>query len=151
MADIVSPEKRSTMMAGIRGKDTKPELIIRKALHARGFRYRLHDKNLPGKPDMVFPRYKTIIMVNGCFWHGHDCHLFRWPSTRKDFWRKKITRNREKDEENIHALAKEGWQTLTIWECALKGRTKRPLDEVLNIVSTWIVSGRANKEIRGTE
>jgi len=151
MADIVSPEKRSHMMAGIRGKDTKPELIIRKSLYARGFRYRLHDKNLPGKPDIVFPRYRAVIMVNGCFWHGHDCHLFKWPSTRQDFWRNKITRNREKDGENIRALQEAGWRAFTVWECALKGRTKRPLDKVIDIAALWLTSGHGNKEIRGTE
>lgn len=150
MADIVSPEKRSAMMAGIRGKDTKPELIIRRALHASGFRYRLHVKNLPGKPDIVFSRHRAVIMVNGCFWHGHDCHLFKWPSTRKDFWRNKITGNKEKDTENIRALAGEGWRTLTIWECALKGRSKQSLDKVIDIASAWIKSGQGNMEIRGT-
>jgi DNA mismatch endonuclease, patch repair protein len=151
MVDIVSPEKRSNMMAGIQGKNTKPEMIIRKALHAFGFRYRLHDKKLPGNPDIVLSQYKAVIMVNGCFWHGHDCHLFKWPSTRKDFWCKKITRNKERDQENISDLEKDGWKILTIWECALKGRAKQPFDEMIDIVSTWIISGQGNREIRGIE
>ena len=104
MTDVVDRETRSRMMAGIRGKDTKPELTIRKAIHARGFRYRIHDRRLPGKPDMVFPRYRAVILVNGCFWHGHNCHLFKWPSTRVDFWKTKIERNREKDGETMQAF-----------------------------------------------
>nr|WP_307190518.1 very short patch repair endonuclease [Bathymodiolus platifrons methanotrophic gill symbiont] len=92
---MVSRKKRSQMMAGIKGKDTKPELLIRKALHKKGFRYKLHDKSLSGKPDMVFPRYKSLIFINGCFWHGHDCHLFKWPSSKSEFWKEKITKNKE--------------------------------------------------------
>lgn len=149
MPDIVSPEKRSQMMAGIRGKDTKPELLVRKALHSRGFRYRLHDKRLPGKPDMVFPRYRAVILVNGCFWHGHDCHLFKWPSSRAAFWHKKINRNREKDAENMEALKRAGWRVLTIWECALKGRTRRVLDDVTEVAAAWLESGCGKKQIEG--
>lgn len=151
MPDVVSPETRSRMMAGIRGKDTKPELIIRKALHSRGFRYRLHDKKLPGKPDMSFPRYRAVIFVNGCFWHGHDCHLFKWPSTRKDFWKKKITRNRQKDLENMEALEKLGWRVLTIWECALKGRTCHSIGDVADKAASWLKSGKSHGEISGKE
>ena len=93
MADVVDRKTRSRMMSGIRGKNTRPELLIRKGLHARGFRFRLHDKRLPGKPDLVLPKYSAVIFVHGCFWHGHDCHLFKWPQSRREFWRKKITRN----------------------------------------------------------
>ena len=149
MVDVVSPEKRSQMMAGIRGKDTKPELLIRKALHSRGFRYRLHDKQLPGKPDMVLPQYRAVIQINGCFWHEHDCHLFKWPSTRKKFWRQKITRNRQKDLENLDALEKAGWRVLTVWECALKGKTKVPIDTVLKQAANWILNGTGYQEIEG--
>ena len=91
MPDIVSPEVRSRMMSGIRGRDTKPELVLRRGLHALGFRYRISPKDVPGKPDMVFPRYHAVILAHGCFWHGHDCHLFRWPSSRREFWRAKIS------------------------------------------------------------
>lgn len=86
-------------MAAIRGRDTKPELIIRKGLHARGFRFRLQGRDLPGRPDLIFPKYRALIWVNGCFWHGHDCPMFRWPKSREDFWRGKIGRNRERDAE----------------------------------------------------
>ena len=110
MADVVSAEVRSRMMAGIRGKNTKPEMIIRRGLHARGFRYLLHDKRLPGKPDLVLPKHRAVIFVNGCFWHGHDCPLFKWPKTRKGFWRTKIARNRENDESAVIALRRSGWR-----------------------------------------
>jgi len=137
------------MMAGIRGKDTRPEMLIRKGLHSRGFRFRLHDRTLPGKPDIVLPRYRAVILVHGCFWHGHDCHLFKWPSTRADFWRKKIYRNQEKDAESLGLLQTEGWRVLVIWECALKGRTKRPLDEVLAKSARWLLSDSDYEEIIG--
>lgn len=137
------------MMSGIKGKNTKPELLIRKALHRRGFRYKLHDNTLPGKPDLVFPRYRAVIMVNGCFWHGHGCNLFKWPSTRPDFWREKIRGNVEKDSKNLDALRISGWRVLTIWECALKGRTRLPLDEVIDLASEWLGSGNADMEIMG--
>ncbi len=136
-------------MAGIRGKDTKPELVIRKALHWHGFRYRLHDKRLPGKPDMVFPRYRAVILVNGCFWHRHGCHLFKWPSTRKEFWRNKIKRNREKDAENMEALERAGWRALTIWECALKGKTRLSPEDVMEKATSWLVSGEHHHVIEG--
>lgn len=151
MVDIVDIKTRSRMMSGIRGKNTKPELLIRKALFARGFRYRLHDRCLAGKPDLMFSRYRAVIFVHGCFWHGHDCHLFRWPSSNADFWKTKITRNREVDERNIRTLQREGWRILTIWECALKGRTRLPIDPVISNAATWIKSGSADFEIRGLE
>lgn len=151
VADIVDKATRSRMMAGIRGKDTRPELAVRKALHRRGFRYRLHDRKLPGKPDMSFPRYRAAIFVNGCFWHGHDCHLFKWPASRADFWKKKILRNRQKDRENIDALGKLGWRVLTIWECALKGRASHSMDDIVDKVALWLESGKGHGEISGKE
>jgi len=151
MADVVSPETRSRMMSGIKGKDTRPELLIRKGLHARGYRYRLHVKNLPGKPDLVFQKYNALIFVHGCFWHGHGCHLFKWPSTRKDFWRQKISRNQEKDSESLAALKKEGWRIMVIWECTLKGRERFPLDKVIDKVIAWLLSNSPAMEINGRE
>ncbi|TCV76005.1 very short patch repair endonuclease [Neorhizobium sp. S3-V5DH] len=150
MADIVTPEKRSLMMSGIRGKDTKPEILIRKALFARGWRYRLHDKRLPGKPDLVFPRLRAVVFVDGCFWHGHTCHLFRLPSSRVDFWTEKIARNRQRDVEVRKALDGLGWRHLTVWECALKGRTRLPIVEVIDKVANWLESGRFAADIEGT-
>ena len=151
MVDVVNPAKRSQMMAGIGGKNTKPELLIRKGLHAKGFRYRLHDRNLPGKPDLVFPRYKSVILVNGCFWHGHGCHLFKWPSTRKEFWKRKILGTVERDLKSRKDLEIEGWRILTIWECALKGRTRLPLGKVIEMASQWLSSKTGYLEIKGCE
>lgn len=150
MADVVDPATRSRMMAGIRGKNTKPELMIRKALHARGFRYRLHCK-LPGKPDLCLPKYKAVILVHGCFWHGHDCHLFRWPSTRPEFWREKIARNRAVDARAEEALLAKGWRVATVWECALKGRERLPLDEVIARCADWLRSDQPELTILGAE
>lgn len=149
MVDIVTPEKRSLMMAGIRGKNTKPETLIRKALFARGWRYRLHDKRLPGKPDLVFPRLRAVIFVDGCYWHGHDCHLFKLPSSRIEFWAEKIRRNRQRDIDVRRELDELGWRHLTVWECALKGRTRLPMADVIDTVVTWLESGEGAAEIEG--
>lgn len=111
-------------MSGIRGKNTKPELAVRKALFAQGFRYRLHVKNLPGKPDIVLPKYRTVIFVHGCFWHGHNCRLFRIPSSNRAFWRAKIRRNQENDRKAVGALRKGGWRVISVWECGLRGRNQ---------------------------
>ena len=140
MADIVSPEKRSLMMAGIKGKDTTPELLIRRALHKRGFRYRIHEKKLPGKPDLVLPKFKAVIFINGCFWHGHSCHLFKWPSSKEDFWKKKVTRNQELDNINIGMVLAKGWRVGVIWECALKGKAKRTFEYIIEETVKWILS-----------
>ena len=137
-------------MSGIRGKNTKPELLIRKALHARGFRYRLHCKDLPGNPDLCLPKYRGVIFVHGCFWHGHDCHLFKWPKTRPEFWREKIGRNREVDTLASEALRRSGWRVASIWECALKGRGRVDLDEVAQRVSDWILSDSPSLNIEGS-
>lgn len=149
MVDIVDKQTRSRMMSGIRGKDTKPELIIRKALFAKGFRYKLHDKKLPGKPDLVFPKYHAVIFIHGCFWHRHNCHLFKWPSTRPEFWKKKINRNVEVDKRNYKQLKKDGWYILTVWECALKGRSKLSFDKLILDISNWLEFGIRDKVIKG--
>ena len=101
MADVVDSAVRSRIMSNIRGKDTRPEMTVRRGLHARGFRYRLHDRRLPGRPDLVFPRCHALILVHGCFWHGHNCHLFRWPESRAEFWRGKINGNKARDAVNL--------------------------------------------------
>lgn len=132
MADVVSSEVRSRMMSGIKGKDTKPELTIRRGLHARGFRYRLHDRKLPGRPDLVFPKYRAVIFVHGCFWHGHDCHLFKWPKTRRAFWQKKILDNKARDQKRVTALEAAGWKAIEVWECAIRARKAAELDAVLS-------------------
>lgn len=140
MTDVVSSEKRSQMMSGIRSKDTRPEMIVRRALHARGFRYRLHAKDLPGKPDLVFPRYKSVVMVHGCFWHGHDCPLFKVPGTRTEFWMAKIGRNRERDAEVRQALAGLGWRVLEVWECELRAAKKAGYLPVVERIAAWLCS-----------
>jgi DNA mismatch endonuclease, patch repair protein len=149
LADIVDKATRSRMMAGIRAKHTRPELVIRSGLHRRGFRFRLHDKRLPGKPDLVLAKYRAVIQVQGCFWHGHDCGLFKWPSTRQDFWRRKITGNQQRDQRNLAALEALGWRCLTIHECALKGRGRLPLNEVLAWTANWLRLGASSDQIRG--
>ncbi|TPL38891.1 very short patch repair endonuclease [Mesorhizobium sp. B2-4-6] len=150
MADIVTPEIRSQMMAGIRGKNTKPELVLRRGLHAAGFRFRLHDRSLPGNPDIVFPRYRAVLFAHGCFWHGHDCHLFKWPSSRPDFWRTKIHRNREVDARVTASLQQAGWRQGIVWECALKGRTRLPIEAVLAECVSWLQSDVPLFEIMGS-
>ena len=136
-------------MAAIKGSHTKPEMLVRKAMHSAGLRYRLHPRDLPGKPDLVFPRYRAVIFVNGCFWHQHDCHLFKWPATRHEFWRAKIGRNVENDAKAISALLKAGWRVATVWECAIKGRTR--LDaEAIHRLAAWVRSDEETKTIRGS-
>ncbi len=149
MADVVSAAVRSRMMAGIRGKNTKPEMVIRRGLHAHGFRYLLHDKRLPGKPDLVFPKHRAVIFVHGCFWHGHDCHLFKWPKTRKGFWRKKIERNREVDKVADASLKSGGWRICVVWECSLKGRTRLPVADVLEHIASWLDAGKRTLIFKG--
>lgn len=122
MVDIVDAATRSRMMAGIRGKNTKPEMAVRQALHHAGFRFRLHRKDLPGKPDIVLPRYKAVIFVHGCFWHGHDCRYFRIPGTRTDFWLGKISQNKSRDARTEEQLRAAGWHVFIIWECWIRDK-----------------------------
>jgi DNA mismatch endonuclease (patch repair protein) len=143
MADVLSPEQRKLNMSRIRGRDTKPELLIRRGLHARGFRYRLHDKKLPGTPDLVFPRYHAIVFVHGCFWHEHTCPMFKPPLTRQDFWATKIASNRARDERNIDALLKLGWRVAIVWECSIRGRTKLTYNEVITKCQRFLLSDDA--------
>ncbi|TLP45706.1 DNA mismatch endonuclease Vsr [Cohaesibacter sp. CAU 1516] len=149
MADIVTADVRSRMMSGIKGKDTKPELLVRKALHRSGFRYRLHVKGLPGKPDLVFPKWKAVIFVNGCFWHGHDCHLFRLPASRADFWREKIAGNVERDDRVVESLKTAGWRVAIVWGCALEGKERLDSEEVLSLLAEWLQGNAGTLEIRG--
>ena len=125
-------------MSGIRGKNTRPEIMIRSLLHRAGFRFRLHVKDLPGKPDIVLPRYRVVVFVHGCFWHGHGCHLFRWPGTRKVFWRTKIGRNMEVDRDVLVRLKKAEWRVATIWECTLKGRERLDKKVLIQRLVRWI-------------
>jgi DNA mismatch endonuclease (patch repair protein) len=118
--DRISPEKRSLVMASIKAKDTFPEMIVRRAAHRLGYRFRLHRQDLPGKPDLVFPRLRKIIFVHGCFWHLHEgCKKSKLPVTNYEFWQGKLSRNRERDKENLQLLTDAGWTVLTLWECEL--------------------------------
>jgi DNA mismatch endonuclease (patch repair protein) len=137
MVDIVDAATRSRMMSGIRGRNTKPEILIRSLLHRRGFRFRLDARDLAGRPDIVLPRYRAVIFVHGCFWHGHNCHLFKWPQTRAEFWRDKIGRNRANDAKAQAALLDAGWRVATVWECALRG-ANRDIDGVLQRLIDWL-------------
>ena len=138
-------------MSRIRGRDTKPEMLIRRGLHARGLRYRLQDRALPGRPDLVFPRFRAVIFVHGCFWHGHDCPLFRLPSTRPQFWEAKIKANRARDAGACEALLALGWRVLVIWECSLKGASRRLPDDVLDACVDFLLSARIEQQIVGVK
>jgi DNA mismatch endonuclease (patch repair protein) len=119
--DSVSPEKRSRNMAQVKGKNTKPEKLVRSLLHGMGYRFRLHSKQLPGKPDVVLPKYKAVIFVHGCFWHGHEgCRRATIPATRPEFWEQKISGNKERDRRNIAAIEKLGYRCFIVWQCELK-------------------------------
>lgn len=115
--DTFSKEKRSEIMSKIKGKDTKPEKIVRSLLHSMGYRFRIHRKDLPGNPDIVLPKYKTVIFIHGCFWHGHDCKVSRVPKTRTHYWIDKFEKNRSRDRKNILDLKQTGWKVCVIWEC----------------------------------
>ncbi|WP_348679886.1 very short patch repair endonuclease [Alcanivorax profundi] len=149
MADVVDKATRSRMMAGIKGKDTKPEMLIRSELHRRGFRFRKNVKDLPGKPDIVLPKYKAVIMVNGCFWHGHGCHLFKWPSSRPGFWREKIEGNKCRDMKKLMALNEMGWRTCVVWECSIKGKFALENDALIELLLNWLASGALCVDIKG--
>ena len=157
MADIVSPQVRSRMMAGIGPTDTKPELIIRKGLHALGYRFRLgrsyrqSGRLLPGRPDLVFPGRRAVILINGCFWHGHDCALFRWPSTRPHFWREKITGNIARDARVRSELIAHDWRVLEVWECTLKGRARLSVDEVLEACAGFLEGSEPSQHLGGDQ
>lgn len=123
MVDFMSKETRSRLMSTIKGKDTKPEMAVRRALHAAGFRYSLHSKHFPGRPDLVLRKYKLAIFVHGCFWHGHDCGTVKIPSS--PYWEEKLAKNQERDERALKAIKEMGWQTAVIWECTLDADLKK--------------------------
>ncbi|WP_281990738.1 very short patch repair endonuclease [Sulfitobacter geojensis] len=150
MTDIVSAEKRSEMMSGIRGKDTKPEIIVRRLLYRLGYRFRLHRKDLPGRPDIVLPKWRKVVFVNGCYWHGHgDCHLFRAPKTRTEFWTTKIASNRARDQRNYAELVGAGWGVVVIWECAVSKKLQLPSDQLEQVISDALASTNELIVIRG--
>jgi DNA mismatch endonuclease (patch repair protein) len=147
--DVVDPSTRSRMMSGIRGRDTKIEVAIRKALHARGLRYRTDVRSLPGRPDIVLPRWRAAILVHGCFWHAHNCGLYRVPATRRKFWREKLEGNAARDRRNLDALLAAGWRVAVVWECALRYRPHVEIEQVADKVAKWIRSRKTEAEIQG--
>lgn len=148
MADVVTPETRSRMMAGIRGKDTKPEMLVRQALFAGGLRFRLHRRDLPGAPDIALPGRKVAIFVHGCFWHRHErCRYAKLPATRSEFWKAKLEGNVERDERAIEALRAMGWRVLIVWECAI--RDKEKLSLLPEALSGWVRGDAPLGEIAG--
>lgn len=147
MVDVVDAETRSRMMSGIRGRNTRPEIIVRSLLHRQGFRFRLHVRELPGKPDIVLPKYCAVIFVHGCFWHGHDCPLYRLPDTRSDFWQNKIDGNRARDHKARAALLATGWRIAVVWECALRGAGADP-EEVAQRLTAWLRSNEPETAVR---
>jgi DNA mismatch endonuclease, patch repair protein len=141
MPDIFSPEQRSRVMSKVRGRDTGIEKMVRSALHRRGLRFRKNVTNLPGKPDIVLTRYRTVVFVHGCFWHGHEnCKASKLPETRREFWERKISGNVERDAKNVRALCDNGWKVLTIWECALKYKSISDREEAVNALAKQIRS-----------
>jgi DNA mismatch endonuclease, patch repair protein len=147
--DALTPEQRSLNMSRVRSKDTKPEMLIRKGLHAAGLRYRLHGRRLPGTPDLIFPGPRAVVFVHGCFWHGHHCPMFRLPATRAAFWSSKIAANQARDTAALAALSSDGWRVLTIWECALRGRARRDLSEIVERTREFLVGDGRVLELEG--
>lgn len=145
--DIVDAATRSRMMSGIRGTNTKPEILVRSLLHRHGFRFRIHDSRLPGKPDIVLPKYHAVVFVNGCFWHGHDCRLFKMPSTRREFWQNKIEKNRNNDERSLKNLSSAGWRVATVWECAVRGPLRQEETSFVERLVTWILGNDEKLEL----
>jgi DNA mismatch endonuclease (patch repair protein) len=148
-SDVHSPEQRSYNMSRIRGRDTKPEMLIRRGLHARGYRFRLHRGDLPGRPDLVFPSKRAVIFVHGCFWHGHNCPMFRLPASRTDFWQSKIQATKVRDAQATEALKAANWRQLIIWECALRGPARLPPGESLGMCERFLAADEMLAELNG--
>ena len=147
MVDVMSADKRSALMSRIRGKDTSPEIRVRRYLWRSGFRYRLHSKKLPGKPDLVLPRWHAVVFIHGCFWHRHEgCTYFRLPKTRSDFWDQKLRLNQVRDTKAVSALIDDGWRVAVIWECAIRAAPDLSGQELVS----WIRHGEGNVLIEAT-
>lgn len=138
--DTVKPAVRSRIMASVGQKNTGAEVLLRKALHRHGLRYKVNDRTLPGSPDLVFPKFKAVIFIHGCYWHSHGCYRSTVPKTRKVFWTSKFTANRARDARNRAELLERGWRVLTVWECVLRGKTTKPLDRLVRQVERWLES-----------
>ena len=150
MADVLTPKQRSYNMSQIHGKDTKPEEEVRKYLFSKGYRYRKNDTRLPGKPDIVLPKYKTVIFVNGCFWHKHeDCRYFVWPKSNQDFWREKINKNVRRDTINRRLLETMGWRVIIVWECELKRGKEETLTNLEKLIQ--LIQNFSNEEFLNSQ
>lgn len=147
MADTVSREVRSRIMAAIRSKNTKPELALRRGLHALGFRYALHSQRFAGKPDLIFPKYRAVIFVNGCYWHGHSCDEVKLPSSNAKYWLPKIARTQQRDASNQAEVERVGWRYLVVWECAFRRKGANALAATIHGVSNWLLEGRPSGQI----
>jgi DNA mismatch endonuclease (patch repair protein) len=148
MVDIVDSRTRSRMMAAVKSSNTKPELLIRSILHNRGFRFRLHVKDLPGKPDIVLPKYRSVIFINGCFWHGHEsCRFFKFPATRPEFWKEKIYKNKANDTKAIDLLLANNWRVCVIWQCKIR-ESHKDLNSLADIISNFIIGKESFLELR---
>lgn len=145
--DKVDKETRSRIMASVGQKNTGPETALRRALHAVGLRYRLHDRNLPGSPDLVLPRFRAVIFVHGCYWHSHGCYKSTVPKSRREFWQNKFETNRERDSRNVRLLRDQGWRVLTVWECMLKGKAAEPAEVVAEAAKAWLESDESFREL----
>lgn len=147
MVDVHDRKTRSKNMSAIKATHTKPEILFRKALHARGYRFRLHKKELPGKPDIVLPKYRTAVFVNGCFWHKHECHLFKWPATNRKWWESKLNNTAERDADKHDKLIKAGWRVFVVWECSLRGRHRQSIDSIIAEFEEWLSEGSCEGEV----
>jgi DNA mismatch endonuclease (patch repair protein) len=147
--DRVDKQTRSKIMASVGQKNTGVERMLRSALHDAGLRYRIHDRTLPGSPDLVFPRFRAVVFIHGCYWHAHGCHRSTVPKTRRDFWEDKFDANKSRDERKAQTLLADGWRVLTVWECALRGKTARNPHYIASAVRRWLQSSTTRREIGG--
>ena len=149
--NTVNTKTRSRLMSGVRQKNTRPEMLLRSALHRAGLRYRLHAKGLPGTPDLVFPRFGAVVFVHGCYWHSHGCYKSTVPKSNRDFWEKKFRANRARDERKCNELLEHGWRVLVVWECSLLGKHALRLDDLVGEVNSWLKGTSEEHEISGRQ
>jgi DNA mismatch endonuclease, patch repair protein len=149
--DTVDKSTRSYIMSRVGQRNTSPEIILRRELHSLGLRYRLHEKKLPGSPDLVFPRFGGVIFVHGCYWHSHGCYKSTVPQSSRTFWMEKFNANRQRDKRDIDLLLDQGWRVMVVWECALLGKRALPPGEVAVRVRAWLHSAESQGEVSGTE
>ena len=149
MTDVLTTEQRHLNMKNIKGRNTKPELLIRQGLHRRGLRFRLNNSNLPGKPDLILPRHGVVVFIHGCFWHGHDCPMFHLPETRREFWRNKIESTKIRDLKVHSELLVLDWRILTVWECSMRGKNRMPPDSLIDSCVDFIHSQARTQVLTG--